>query len=53
MLLEDKQLFKFRVVMTVISMIYLVLIIISLVLVLDHLQGKNLKKNLLVQEVKD
>ena len=44
MLLEDKHQFKFGVVMTVISMMFLVLIIISLVLVLDHLQGKNLKK---------
>jgi hypothetical protein len=30
--------------MTVISMMYLVLFIISLVLVLDQLQGKNIKK---------
>jgi ABC-type transport system involved in cytochrome bd biosynthesis fused ATPase/permease subunit len=30
--------------MTLIYMIFLVLIIISLVLVLDQLQGKNLKK---------
>ena len=44
MLLEDKQLFKFGVVMTVIYMMFLVLFIISLVLVLDQLQGKNLKK---------
>ena len=44
MLLEDKQLFKFGVVMTVIYVMFLVLFIISLVLVLDQLQGKNLKK---------
>jgi formate-dependent nitrite reductase membrane component NrfD len=44
MLLEDKQLFKFGVVMTVIYMMFLVLFIVSLVLVLDQLQGKNLKK---------
>ena len=44
MLLEDKQLFKFGVVMTVIYVMFLVLIIVSLVLVLDQLQGKNLKK---------
>ena len=44
MLLEDKQLFKFGVVMTVIYMMFLVLFIISLVLVLDQLHGKNLKK---------
>ena len=44
MLLEDKQLFKFGVVMTVIYMMFLVLFFISLVLVLDQLQGKNLKK---------
>jgi uncharacterized membrane protein len=44
MLLEDKQLFKFGVVMTVIYVMFLVLFIVSLVLVLDQLQGKNLKK---------
>ena len=44
MLLEDKQLFKFGVVMTVIYMMFLVLFIISLVLVLDQLQGKILNK---------
>jgi hypothetical protein len=33
-----------RKLMTVIYMMFLVLFIISLVLVLDHLQGKNLKK---------
>jgi len=44
MLLEDKQLFMFGVVMTVIYMMFLVLFIVILVLVLDQLQGKNLKK---------
>ena len=44
MLLVDKQLFKFGVVMTVIYVMFLVLFIVSLVLVLDQLQGKNLKK---------
>ena len=44
MLLKDKQLFKFGVVMTVIYVMFLVLFIVILVLVLDHLQGKNLKK---------
>ena len=44
MLLEDKQLFKFGVVMTVIYVMFLVLFIVILVLVLDQLQGKNLKK---------